>query len=122
MLLGSVARSGDERLRFALMAGSYVELLWAKTLRAVNSLAAERAYFSMTEHERRAVEESTGYDAWLEAQVSKIAFASCRKGALWFDCFLPCLAGRAGTAQLAVDDGGVGRVLDVSGCRPAQRR
>ena len=62
------------------MAGSYVELLWAKTLRAVNSLAAERAYFSMTEHERRAVEESTGYDAWLDAQVSELAFR--RKGAI----------------------------------------
>ena len=71
VLLGSIARSGDERIRFALLASSYVEVLWTKTLRAINSLAAERAYFSMTEQDRRSIEESLGYDAWLETQVSQ---------------------------------------------------
>jgi hypothetical protein len=69
VLLGSIAGNGDERFRFALLAASYVELLWAKTLYAVNALAAERMYFSMTDAERRNVDDTTGYDAWVESQV-----------------------------------------------------
>ena len=68
-ILGSIARTGDERLRLALLATSYVELLWTKTLRAVNAVAAERVYFSMSDHERRGIDESMGYDAWLDAHV-----------------------------------------------------
>lgn len=72
VLLGSIARNGDERLRYALIASSYVELQWAKTLRAVNVVAAERSFFSMSEGDRKAIDESTGYDSWLESQVRNL--------------------------------------------------